>query len=163
MALIRADNLHSRLVFWLKIALPLVALALLATLFLFGRPIRPEDAIPYASTDITDRAKDVVKSGGEWISSVALENALMSHPAVLEAAVFAAKHPKWDERPIAAVVLKPGHTATREELIAHLAPVFPKFWLPDDVVFVAQVPRTSTGKFLKSKLREEYGDRLLGA
>jgi fatty-acyl-CoA synthase len=112
---------------------------------------------------ITDRAKDVVKSGGEWISSVALENALMSHPAVLEAAVFAAKHPKWDERPIAAVVLKPGHAATREELIAHLAPVFPKFWLPDDVVFVAQVPRTSTGKFLKSKLREEYGDRLLGA
>ncbi len=110
---------------------------------------------------ITDRAKDVVKSGGEWISSVALENALMSHPAVLEAAVFAAKHPKWDERPIAAVVLKASHTATREELVAHLAPLFPKFWLPDDVVFVAQIPRTSTGKFLKSKLREEYGDRLL--
>ena len=110
---------------------------------------------------ITDRAKDVVKSGGEWISSVALENALMSHPAVLEAAVFAAKHPKWDERPIAAVVLKPDRTATREELVAHLAPLFPKFWLPDDVVFIAQIPRTSTGKFLKSKLRDEYGDRLL--
>lgn len=110
---------------------------------------------------ITDRAKDVVKSGGEWISSVALENALMSHPAVLEAAVFAAKHPKWDERPIAAVVLKPDRTATREELVAHLAPLFPKFWLPDDVVFIAQIPRTSTGKFLKSKLREEYGDRLV--
>ncbi len=111
---------------------------------------------------ITDRAKDVVKSGGEWISSVALENALMSHPSVLEAAVFAAKHPKWDERPIAAVVLKPDRTATREELVAHLAPIFPKFWLPDDVIFVAQIPRTSTGKFLKSKLREEYGDRLTG-
>jgi fatty-acyl-CoA synthase len=110
---------------------------------------------------ITDRAKDVVKSGGEWISSVALENALMSHPAVLEAAVFAAKHPRWDERPIAAVVLKPEHTATREALVAHLAPLFPKFWLPDDVIFVAQIPRTSTGKFLKSKLREMYGDRLL--
>ncbi len=110
---------------------------------------------------ITDRAKDVVKSGGEWISSVAIENALMSHPAVLEAAVFAAKHPKWDERPIAAVVLKPAQAATREELVAHLAPLFPKFWLPDDVIFVAQIPRTSTGKFLKSKLREEYGDRLL--
>lgn len=75
---------------------------------------------------------------------------------MLEAAVFAAKHPKWDERPIAAVVLKASHTATREELVAHLAPLFPKFWLPDDVVFVAQIPRTSTGKFLKSKLREEY-------
>ena len=109
---------------------------------------------------ITDRAKDVVKSGGEWISSVALENALMAHPAVLEAAVFAGRHPKWDERPIAAVVFKPGTNATREELLAHLEPVFPKFWLPDAVVTVAQIPRTSTGKFLKSKLREEYGDML---
>jgi fatty-acyl-CoA synthase len=112
---------------------------------------------------ITDRAKDVVKSGGEWISSVALENALMSHPAVLEAAVFAGRHPKWDERPIAAVVFKPGATATAAELIAHLEPIFPKFWLPDAVVTVEQIPRTSTGKFLKSKLREAYGDMLVKA
>jgi fatty-acyl-CoA synthase len=112
---------------------------------------------------ITDRAKDVVKSGGEWISSVALENALMAHPAVLEAAVFAARHPKWDERPIAAVVFKPGMNATREELLAHLEPLFPKFWLPDAVIPVEQIPRTSTGKFLKSKLREQYGDLLTRA
>ena len=110
---------------------------------------------------ITDRAKDVIKSGGEWISSVAIENALMSHPAVLEAAVFAAQHPKWAERPLAAVVCKPGQSATREELTAHLEPLFAKFWLPDDYVFVAQIPRTSTGKFLKTKLRELYGDHLI--
>jgi fatty-acyl-CoA synthase len=110
---------------------------------------------------ICDRSKDVIKSGGEWISSVALENALMAHPAVLEAAVFAARHPKWDERPLAAIVLKPGRAATRDELRAHLEPQVAKFWLPDDFIFVEQIPRTSTGKFLKSKLRELYGDHLL--
>lgn len=109
---------------------------------------------------ITDRAKDVVKSGGEWISSVALENALMAHPAVLEAAVFAGKHEKWDERPLAAIVLKPGAHATDEQLAAHLTPHFAKFWLPDAYIYVEQVPRTSTGKFLKTKLRELYGDLL---
>jgi fatty-acyl-CoA synthase len=116
---------------------------------------------PEGYVTITDRSKDVIKSGGEWISSVALENALMAHPAVLEAAVFAGRHPTWDERPLAAVVLKPGQTATAEELRAHLAPHFARFWLPDDVLFLAQIPRTSTGKFLKSKLREEHGDHLL--
>ncbi|NVI96795.1 long-chain fatty acid--CoA ligase [Myxococcus sp. AM009] len=110
---------------------------------------------------ICDRSKDVIKSGGEWISSVALENALMAHPAVLEAAVFAGKHPKWDERPLAAVALKDGLHVTKEELTAHLAGHFAKMWLPDDYVFVPQVPRTSTGKFLKTKLREDYGDHLL--
>lgn len=110
---------------------------------------------------ITDRAKDVIKSGGEWISSVALENALMSHPAVLEAAVFAGRHPKWDERPLAAVTLKPGQQATKEELTAHLEKHFAKYWVPDDFLFVPQIPRTSTGKFLKTKLREDYGDHLL--
>ncbi|MRG96943.1 long-chain fatty acid--CoA ligase [Polyangium spumosum] len=109
---------------------------------------------------ITDRSKDVIKSGGEWISSVALENALMSHPAVLEAAVFAARHPKWTERPLAAIVLKEGKTATKEELSAHIEAKFAKFWLPDDYVFMAQIPRTSTGKFLKTKLRELHGDHL---
>ncbi|MEO6576023.1 MAG: long-chain fatty acid--CoA ligase, partial [Polyangiaceae bacterium] len=110
---------------------------------------------------ICDRSKDVIKSGGEWISSVELENALMSHPAVLEAAVFAGLHPKWAERPIAAVVLKEGKTATKEELVAHLTPRFASFWLPDAYVFVAAIPRTSTGKFLKSKLRETHGNMLM--
>jgi fatty-acyl-CoA synthase len=111
---------------------------------------------------ICDRSKDVIKSGGEWISSVDLENALMSHPAVLEAAVFAGKHAKWTERPIAAVAVKPGQQVTEEQLRAHLVGRFPKFWLPDAYVFVEQVPRTSTGKFLKTKLREQYGDKLMG-
>jgi len=110
---------------------------------------------------ITDRSKDVVKSGGEWISSVQLENALMSHPAVLEAAVFAAQHPKWDERPVAAVVLRPGKTATAEDLATCLEGKFAKYWMPDKFLFVEQIPRTSTGKFLKSRLRELYGNVLL--
>ena len=109
---------------------------------------------------ICDRSKDVIKSGGEWISSVMLENELMAHPAVLEAAVFAGRHPRWDERPIAAVVLKTGMQASEDDLRAHLATRFLKFWLPDAFVFVAQIPRTSTGKFLKSKLRESYGGLL---
>jgi fatty-acyl-CoA synthase len=109
---------------------------------------------------ITDRSKDVIKSGGEWISSVALENALMSHPSVLEAAVFAGRHPKWDERPIAAVVLKKGMAATEAELTKHLEGRFAKFWMPEAYVFVEQIPRTSTGKFLKTRLRETYGGLL---
>jgi fatty-acyl-CoA synthase len=110
---------------------------------------------------ITDREKDVIKSGGEWISSVAVENALMSHPAVLEAAVFAAKHPKWDERPVAAIVLRPNANATPDELTRHIDGGLAKFALPDRYVFVDQIPRTSTGKFLKSKLRELYGRILI--
>ena len=110
---------------------------------------------------IADRAKDVIKSGGEWISSVALENAIMSHPAVLEAAVFAARHPKWGERPLAAVVFKDGKSATPDELRAHIEGRFADFWLPDEFIPVREIPRTSTGKFLKAKLRETYGERLL--
>ena len=110
---------------------------------------------------ITDRAKDVIKSGGEWISSVSLENAIMSHPAVLEAAVFAGQHEKWQERPLAAVAFKPGKSASGEELRAHLEASFPRFWLPDEFIVVETIPRTSTGKFLKTKLRELYGDRLV--
>ncbi|WP_437275498.1 long-chain fatty acid--CoA ligase [Sorangium sp. So ce375] len=109
---------------------------------------------------ITDRSKDVIKSGGEWISSVALENALMSHPAVLEAAVFAARHPHWGERPLAAIVLRQGQSASKEQLHALLEPRFARFWLPDEYLFVERIPRTSTGKFLKSKLREEFADLL---
>ncbi len=103
--------------------------------------------------EIRDRTKDLVKSGGEWISSVALEGALMSHQAVLEAAVIAAPHPRWGERPLAAVVLREGRTATAAELLAFLGERFPRWWLPDEVVFVDAIPRTSTGKFSKSALR----------
>ncbi|MDQ2829604.1 MAG: long-chain fatty acid--CoA ligase [Chloroflexota bacterium] len=107
---------------------------------------------------ITDRAKDVVKSGGEWISTVALENALMAHPAVLEAAVIAVPHPKWDERPLACVVLKEGEQATAEDLLALLQADFAKFWIPDGVEFIDEIPHTATGKFLKTALRERYRD-----
>jgi fatty-acyl-CoA synthase len=112
---------------------------------------------PEGYVTITDREKDVIKSGGEWVSSVDVENALMSHPAVLEAAVFAARHPKWGERPVAAVVLKPQASATKEALATHLEGRLSKISLPDAYLFVDQIPRTSTGKFLKSKLRELHG------
>ncbi|MDB4946175.1 MAG: alkK [Labilithrix sp.] len=110
---------------------------------------------------ITDRSKDVVKSGGEWISSVQLENAIMGHPSVLEAAVFAARHAKWDERPVAVVVLKKDQQATEADLAQHLEGRFAKYWMPDRFLFVDAIPRTSTGKFLKTRLRELYGDVLL--
>jgi acyl-CoA synthetase (AMP-forming)/AMP-acid ligase II len=118
---------------------------------------------PGGCIELTDRAKDLVKSGGEWISSVALETALMGHPCVAEAAVVAVPHPKWDERPLAVVVLKPGTQATREDLIAYLAPQFAKWWLPDAVEFAAEIPRTSVGKFKKSVLRDQYRDRYQSA
>lgn len=105
---------------------------------------------------LTDRTADLIKSGGEWIASQELENALMGHPAVQEAAVVGVPHPKWSERPLATVVLKPGATASADDLRAHLAAKFPKFWLPDEVVFVTAIPRTSAGKFKKSELRETY-------
>lgn len=107
---------------------------------------------------IADRTKDLIKSGGEWISSIDLENALMAHPAVKEAAVIAIPHPKWDERPLAVVVLKEGQSATPEDLTRFLEPRFAKWWLPDAYVFLDEIPRTSTGKFLKSKLREQFRD-----
>jgi fatty-acyl-CoA synthase len=106
--------------------------------------------------EVADRTKDLVKSGGEWISSVALETALMGHPSVAEAAVIAVPHPKWDERPLAVVVLKPGHSASAEELLEYLAPSFAKWWLPDRIEFIAEIPRTSVGKFKKSVLRDRY-------
>jgi fatty-acyl-CoA synthase len=107
---------------------------------------------------IVDRAKDLVKSGGEWISSVDLENTLMGHPAVREAAVIGVPHPKWQERPLAAVVLKEGASATAEDLRAHLAKCFAKWQLPDAFVFVAEIPRTSVGKFKKTALREQFAN-----
>ncbi|WP_206425358.1 long-chain fatty acid--CoA ligase [Staphylospora marina] len=111
---------------------------------------------------ITDRTKDLIKSGGEWISSVDLENAIMAHPAVKEAAVVGISHPKWQERPLAVVVKKEGADLTLEGLHAFLAPKFAKWWLPDEMVFVDEIPRTSAGKFLKSRLREEYKDLYSG-
>lgn len=115
---------------------------------------------PMGYLEIRDRSKDLIKSGGEWISSVVLEGALMSHPAVAEAAVVAVPHPRWLERPVAAVVLRSGVTATAEELRAYLAERFPPWWLPDDTVFVPAIPRTSTGKFLKSALRDSLKTHL---
>jgi fatty-acyl-CoA synthase len=105
---------------------------------------------------IADRSKDLIKSGGEWISSVELENALMAHPAVAQAAVIAIPHEKWDERPLAAIVLKEGESATEEELQKHLENDFAKFWLPDAYEFVESIPMTATGKFQKLKLREQF-------
>lgn len=112
---------------------------------------------------IVDRTKDVIKSGGEWISSVDLENALMAHEAVFEAAVVAVPHPKWQERPIACVVLKEGKNVTKEELYDFLRPQFTKWWLPDDIVFLDEIPKTSVGKFLKRKLRDELAARYADA
>ncbi|MBC7788787.1 MAG: long-chain fatty acid--CoA ligase [Anaerolineae bacterium] len=106
--------------------------------------------------EIRDRAKDLIKSGGEWISSVALENALMGHPAVAEAAVVAAPHPKWQECPVAVVVLKSGQSARPEDLTTHLAQSFPRWWLPHTIEMVAEIPRTSAGKVQKSALRERF-------
>jgi fatty-acyl-CoA synthase len=111
---------------------------------------------PRGCIELTDRTKDLVKSGGEWISTVALETALMGHPAVAEAAVVAIPHPKWDERPLAVVVLKRGHSATADELRAFLAPQFATWWLPDAFEFAPEIPRTSVGKFKKSVLRDRY-------
>ncbi len=116
---------------------------------------------PDGYVKISDRTKDLVKSGGEWISTVDLENALMGHPAVAEAAVIAAKHPKWDERPVAVVVVEDGAAVTGDELRAFLLPTFPKFWLPDEFVFTDEIPRTAASKFQKSALREQYSGILM--
>ncbi|MBS1950353.1 MAG: Long-chain-fatty-acid--CoA ligase [Cytophagales bacterium] len=106
--------------------------------------------------EIKDRSKDVIKSGGEWISSVSLEGAIMGHPAVAEAAVFAIPDAKWQERPMACVVLKPGKSATHDEIIRFLEPQYTKIQLPDKIEFVTEIPKTSVGKFKKSALRELY-------
>jgi fatty-acyl-CoA synthase len=107
---------------------------------------------------LTDRVADMIKSGGEWIASQELENALMGHPAVKEAAVIGIAHPTWSERPLAVVVLKDGAKVTEEELRSFLAPKFAKFWLPEAVAFVDAIPRTSAGKFKKTELREKFRD-----
>src|SRR6266545_2545302 len=106
--------------------------------------------------NLVDRTKDLVKSGGEWISTVELETALMGHPAVAEAAVIAIPDPKWQERPLAVVVLKPGGSASEQDLREYLAPEFAKWWLPDRVEFVDELSKTATGKFSKRTLRERF-------
>jgi fatty-acyl-CoA synthase len=105
---------------------------------------------------ITDRAKDVIKSGGEWISSIEIENLAVGHPGVLEAAVIAARHPRWQERPLLLVHRKQGAEVTKEELLEFLSSKIAKWWMPDDVVFVDELPHTATGKVLKTRLRDEY-------
>jgi len=110
---------------------------------------------------ITDRSKDVIKSGGEWIGSINLENIAMAHPAVAMAACIAARHPKWDERPLLVVMKKPGMDVTREELIAFYDGKIAKWWTPDDVVFVDSIPLGATGKMQKIKLREQFKDHTL--
>ncbi|GAA0763034.1 fatty-acid--CoA ligase [Ideonella azotifigens] len=119
---------------------------------------------PDGYMQITDRSKDVIKSGGEWISSIELENIAMAHPAVHEAAVIACKHPKWDERPLLVVVPKPGMSPTREDLLGFFEGRIAKWQIPDDVAIVAELPHTATGKLQKLKLREQFKQhRLPGA
>ena len=112
---------------------------------------------------IMDRTKDLVKSGGEWISSVDLENAIMAHPKVMEAAVIAVFHPKWQERPLACIAPFEQHRGqiTKQEILDFLAGKITKWWLPDDIVFIDAVPKTSVGKFNKRVLREQFKDYVL--
>ena len=115
----------------------------------------------YGAMQITDRAKDVIKSGGEWISSIDLENLAVGHPKVAEAAVIGVHHPKWDERPLLVIVPKKGETATRDEILAFMEGKIAKWWMPDDVVFVEEIPHTATGKIQKMTLREQFKDYVL--
>ncbi len=110
---------------------------------------------------ITDRSKDVIKSGGEWISSIDLENLAVGHPAVAEAAVIGIQHPKWDERPLLIVQLKQGQKATREDILKFMDGKIAKWWMPDDVAFVEGIPHTATGKILKTALRDQFKDYTL--
>ena len=118
---------------------------------------------PDGTMQITDRAKDVIKSGGEWISSIDLENAAVAHPRVAEAAVIGVAHPKWQERPLLLVQLHAGEACTKDEIMAHLADKVARWWLPDDVIFVDALPHTATGKLLKTELRKRHGHHFAAA
>ena len=118
---------------------------------------------PDGFMEITDRSKDVIKSGGEWISSITLENIAVSHPDVAEAAVIAATHPKWDERPLLLVVPAPGKTVDPASVLALYEGKVAKWWLPDEVVVVPELPHTATGKLLKTSLRTRFKDHYLKA
>lgn len=113
---------------------------------------------PHGYMQITDRSKDVIKSGGEWISSIELENAAIGCAGVAEAAVIGLPHPKWDERPLLIVIKKPGATLSKDDVLAHLKDKVAKWWMPDDVVFVDSIPHTATGKIQKITLREQFKD-----
>ena len=117
---------------------------------------------PDGFMEITDRSKDVIKSGGEWISSITLENIAVAHPDVAEAAIIAAEHPKWDERPLLLVVPTTGRTIDADALLASYAGHVPKWWLPDEVLVVAELPHTATGKLNKLALRTQYGQHFMG-
>ena len=132
-----------------------------------GNPLTPDGWFPtgdVATIDpdgfmqITDRSKDVIKSGGEWISSIDLENLALAHPDVAEAAVIGIVHPKWDERPLLIVVKKAGAVVSKDDLLKFFEGKIAKWWMPDDVAFVDQLPHTATGKLLKTKLREDFKD-----
>jgi len=116
---------------------------------------------PEGSMEIVDRSKDVIKSGGEWISSIDLENAAVGHPAVAEACVIGVLHEKWDERPLLLVVKVEGKDLSKEEILAFLEDKVAKWWLPNDVIFVSELPHTATGKLLKTNLRDEYKEHLI--
>jgi fatty-acyl-CoA synthase len=121
--------------------------------------------LPDGRVRIVDRAKDVIKSGGEWISSLQLEDLIATHPAVAQVAVIGVPHEKWGERPVAVVVLRPGASATEQDIIKHLekfveAGKIPKWWLPDRVIFVQQLPLTGTGKIDKKVLKEQFKEVL---
>ncbi|MED3654881.1 AMP-binding protein, partial [Heyndrickxia sporothermodurans] len=109
---------------------------------------------------LVDRTKDLIKSGGEWISSVDLENALMAHEAVFEATVVGVPHPQWQERPIACIVLKDAFKGKveKQEILDFIAPQFAKWWMPDEILFLDEIPKTSVGKFLKRELRSRLKD-----
>jgi acyl-CoA synthetase (AMP-forming)/AMP-acid ligase II len=113
---------------------------------------------PEGYIQITDRSKDVIKSGGEWISSIDLENIAIAHPAIAEAAVIGVRHPKWDERPIVVAVKKPGQEVSRDDLLRFYEGKIAKWWMPDDVVFVNELPHTATGKLSKLQLRQQFKD-----
>jgi fatty-acyl-CoA synthase len=116
---------------------------------------------PEGSMEIVDRSKDVIKSGGEWISSIDLENAAVGHPEVAEACVIGVLHKKWDERPLLLIVKVDGKDPSKEDILAFLEDKVAKWWMPDDVIFVSELPHTATGKLLKTDLRDEYKEHLI--
>jgi fatty-acyl-CoA synthase len=113
---------------------------------------------PHGYMQITDRSKDVIKSGGEWISSIDLENLAVGHPKVAEAAVIGVRHPRWDERPLLVVVPKKGEDLCKDDILAFMRGKIANWWVPDDVVFVEEIPHTATGKIQKAALRERFKD-----
>jgi fatty-acyl-CoA synthase len=113
---------------------------------------------PYGYMQITDRAKDVIKSGGEWISSIDIENLAVGHPKVAEAAVIGVTHPKWGERPLLVIVLKKNESASKEDILGYMQGKIAKWWMPDDVAFVDEIPHTATGKIQKLTLRQQFKD-----